>query len=162
MPHFIFIQQISALNILNMPYNLHFFLQNAFYFIILPCLVSVLLTFYIQDVLNLKKKFRHQKFNCQRMVHKIWKMTKDNYIYANSNTFGSQEIHYLSCPHLFPAYVFQSHDRYVMNNESCGGWAYLSTWGSVVWNFSQVSVPYPRKPHLCRAINSDTLRKVIE
>ena len=46
MPHFIFIQQISVLNILNMLYNLHFFsLQNAIYFIMLPCLVSVLLTF---------------------------------------------------------------------------------------------------------------------
>ena len=33
MPHFIFIQQISVLNILNMLYNLHFFsLQNAVYF----------------------------------------------------------------------------------------------------------------------------------
>ena len=46
MPHFIFIQQISILNILIMPYNLLFFsLQNAVYFIMLPCLVSVLLTF---------------------------------------------------------------------------------------------------------------------
>ena len=45
MPHFIFIQQISVLNILNMLYNLLFFLQNAVYFIMLPCLVSVLLTF---------------------------------------------------------------------------------------------------------------------
>jgi hypothetical protein len=46
MPHFIFIQQISVLNILNMLYNLHFFsLQNVIYFIMLPCLVSALLTF---------------------------------------------------------------------------------------------------------------------
>ena len=44
MPHFI--QKISVLNILNMLYNLHFFsLQNAVYFKMLPCLVSVLLTF---------------------------------------------------------------------------------------------------------------------
>ena len=43
MPHFIFIQQISVLNILNMLYNLHFFsLQNAVHFIMLPCLVSVI------------------------------------------------------------------------------------------------------------------------
>ena len=40
-----------------MLYNLRFFsLQNAVYFIMLPCLVSVLLTFQIQDVLKLKKK----------------------------------------------------------------------------------------------------------
>ena len=39
-----------------MLYNLHFSLQNAVYFIMLPCLGSVLLTFYIQDVLKLKKK----------------------------------------------------------------------------------------------------------
>ena len=45
MPHFIFIQQISILNILSMLYNLHFFFQNAVYFIMLPCLVSVLLKF---------------------------------------------------------------------------------------------------------------------
>ena len=57
MPHFIFIQQISVLNILNMLYNLHFFsLQNAVYFMMLPCLVSVLLTFKIQGVLKFEKK----------------------------------------------------------------------------------------------------------
>jgi len=53
---YIFIQQIQVLNILNMVYTLSFFyLQNAVCFIILTYLVPVLLTFYIQGVLKLKK-----------------------------------------------------------------------------------------------------------
>ena len=46
----------KILNILNMVYNLRFFLQNAVCFIILTYLVRILFTFYIQDVLKLKKK----------------------------------------------------------------------------------------------------------
>ena len=54
---YIFIQQIQVLNILNMLYTLLFFsLQNAVCFIMLTCLVLVLITFYIQDVLKLKIK----------------------------------------------------------------------------------------------------------
>jgi hypothetical protein len=46
---FLFIQQIYVLYILNVLHTLRFFpLQNAIYFIMLPFLVPVIFTFYIQ------------------------------------------------------------------------------------------------------------------
>ena len=63
MPHFIFIQQIFVLNILNMLYNLHFFSSKCRLFHI-----ATLFGFCITHILNtwcakIKKKIRRQKVN---------------------------------------------------------------------------------------------------
>ena len=64
MPHFIFIQQISVLNILNMLYNLHFFSSKFRLFH-----NATLFGFCIAHILNTgcakiwKKKIRRQKVN---------------------------------------------------------------------------------------------------
>jgi hypothetical protein len=94
---YFFFQQLYVLNMLH---TLRFYLQNSVYFIILPFLVHVLFTFYIQVYYNLNVKFKV----CKSVHHRTIQMNHQpeatifqfiilTYVYS-STCFGRFPAHH--------------------------------------------------------------------
>ena len=101
MPHFIFIQQISILNILNMLYNLHFFFSSKcrlFY-------NATLFDFCITHILNtgcakIKKKCVAKRLMCSYLMSSNLGITLRKFVLASNNSFlrrNSQRITNCQC-----------------------------------------------------------------
>ena len=79
MPHFIFIQQISVLNILNMPYNLHFLSSKCRLFH-----NATLFGFCITHILNTEcAKIWKKKSVAKRLTNPLWIRRNVIYLFYN-------------------------------------------------------------------------------
>ena len=82
---------MSVLNILNVLYNLHFFSSKCRFFKMLPCLVSVLLTFYIQGVLKFEKNSVTERLMThihQQNANNLYKIANNPYTWTTCNKNG--------------------------------------------------------------------------
>ena len=134
MPHFIFIQQISVLNILNMLYNLHFFPSKRRLFH-----NATLFGFCITHILNtgcakIWKKFRRQKVNLLLISScvKFWFFKRRTQISELRHTAQTVSVLWF-CPGVWVTWREQLTHAYFCRLASC---LFLVTEGNPFFFFS--------------------------